>query len=117
MGKRKAAPVRLDEMDAARIKGMLLRGDRQSDIAAYHAVNQGRIMEINGGTKFRDVAPMHEDLLPPRGPYVVVDRVGFDRAQILARTAKEILDTFDEIASRMRSELSNLVVAGGHTIK
>ncbi len=36
----------LDENKAAIIKGMLVRGDKQSDIAAHFHVNGGRIAEI-----------------------------------------------------------------------
>ena len=51
------------------VKGMLLRGDRQHDIAAWFGVNAGRIGEINNRTKFRDVLPQTQDL-PPPGPYL-----------------------------------------------
>jgi hypothetical protein len=58
--------------DVAIIKGMLKRGDRQSDIAAYFGVNGGRIAEINTGERHHDVtaAPL-DDSLPPPGPYVI----------------------------------------------
>ena len=42
---------RLDEDDAAVVKGMLARGDRQHDIAAWFGVNGGRIGEISTGAK------------------------------------------------------------------
>jgi hypothetical protein len=71
MAKAAAAGISLREADARIAKGMLTRGDRQSDIAAYFGVNGGRIAEIASGETFSWVqsAPIAE--LPPRGPYVV----------------------------------------------
>lgn len=60
---------RLDEADAAIVKGMLARGDRQHDIAAWFGVNGGRIAEISTGAKFTEVKATNEDL-PPVGPYL-----------------------------------------------
>lgn len=67
----RAAPsgVTLDEADAAKVKGMLARGDRQHDIAAWFGVNGGRIAEIARGRRFRDVLPAPAGELPPPGPY------------------------------------------------
>lgn len=48
---------------------MLVRGDRQHDIAAYFGVNGGRIAEIAIGQRYRDVATAQADELPPAGPY------------------------------------------------
>ena len=62
-----AEPDRLDAEIAALIKGMLKRGDRQSDIAACFLINGGRISEINTGQRFPDVPAATE--LPPHGPY------------------------------------------------
>ena len=39
----------LTEQDAALIRGMIDRGDRHHDIAAFFGVNQGRIAEIKMG--------------------------------------------------------------------
>ena len=60
---------RLDAEVAGLIKGMLVRGDKQSDIAACFLINGGRISEINTGERFPDVQPVRADLLPPAGPY------------------------------------------------
>lgn len=64
-----ASGVRLTEADAAVIKGMLLRGDRQHDIAAWFGVNGGRIGEIATGKTFAWVETADEPELPPAGPY------------------------------------------------
>lgn len=59
----------LTEAQAALIKGMLLRGDKQSDIAAWFGVNSGRVAEINKGHRFPKVQAAAWSLLPPPGPY------------------------------------------------
>lgn len=63
-----ASGNRLDEQDAAVAKGMLDRGDRQHDIAAWFGVNGGRIAELSTGEAFPDVPPITKNL-PPPGPY------------------------------------------------
>jgi hypothetical protein len=54
----------LSANDASIIKGMLARGDKQHDIAAFYGENGGRIAEISGGKKFADVKPAAADQLP-----------------------------------------------------
>jgi hypothetical protein len=73
------AVIRLQRADAehdrltddviALIKGMLARGDRQSDIAACFLINGGRIAEINHGKRGADAVAAKPDDLPPPGPY------------------------------------------------
>ncbi|HVT26084.1 MAG TPA: hypothetical protein VHD95_15770 [Rhizomicrobium sp.] len=62
--------ISLSDSDAAIVKGMLARGDRQHDIAAWFGVNGGRVGEIAAGMKFRNVPPAPTQLLPPAGPYL-----------------------------------------------
>lgn len=73
MSKAAAAGIALDEDDAKIAKGMLARGDRQSDIAAYFGVNGGRIAELATGGTFWWTQPAPAASLPPAGPYVVKD--------------------------------------------
>lgn len=69
MGHRaKPSGVTLNADDAAIIKGMLERGDRQHDIAAWFGVNSGRVAEIATGQQFANVDPAASQL-PPVGPY------------------------------------------------
>jgi hypothetical protein len=51
-------------------KGMLARGDRQHDIAAWFGVNGGRIADISTGKKFPKILTAPFDKLPPPGPYL-----------------------------------------------
>ena len=61
--------IHLTERDAAIVRGMLVRGDRQHDIAAWFGVNGGRIAEIATRQKFSSVAAVDRNNLPPPGPY------------------------------------------------
>ena len=69
MARAPVSGISLTAQDASLVKGMLLRGDRQHDIASWFGVNGGRIAEISTRTKFSDVL-MQTDRLPPAGPYL-----------------------------------------------
>lgn len=60
----------ITKRDAALIRGMIERGDRHHDIAAFFGLNQGRIAEVKDGTRFPEVLPASPDELPPSGPYL-----------------------------------------------
>jgi hypothetical protein len=60
----------LSEEEIAAVKGMLLRGDRQHDIAAYFGVNSARVAEVSKGQTGSSVAASPADELPPAGPYM-----------------------------------------------
>ena len=69
--KAEASGHRLDHRDTRFVKGMLARGDRQHDIAAYFTVNPGRNSEVeNGDGDYPNAEPMDQDKLPPAGPYL-----------------------------------------------
>jgi hypothetical protein len=93
----KPSGVRLTEADAATIKGMLARGDRQHDIAAWFGVNGGRIAEIATGMTFSGAVPSAAANLPPPGPYPA----GKDAYAALAalRTAKQAIAAAEEMVS------------------
>jgi hypothetical protein len=61
--------ITLSECDASQVKGMLARGDRQHDIAAWFGVNGGRVAEIATGLRYRNVKAAPREALPPPGPY------------------------------------------------
>ena len=65
----KKSGIKISADDAAIVKGMLGRGDRQHDVAAWFGVNVGRIAEIATGEEFAGVKTAKTDL-PPKGPYV-----------------------------------------------
>ncbi len=67
----KSSGIVLTEDDARVVKGMILRGDRQHDIAAWFGVNGGRIAEVATGATFWWVSAAALEILPLPGPYVV----------------------------------------------
>ena len=89
--------IHLNERDAAIVKGMLARGDRQHDIAAWFGVNGGRIAEIATGRRFRAITPAAGINLPPPGPYPS----GKDSHAALAalRAAKQAISAAEEMVS------------------
>ena len=94
---------------AALIKGMLSRGDRQSDIAAYFQINQGRIYEVKFGLKFASVPPSPWELLPPPGPYVVVSKIVYERAKLSEDVLNEITGSLSEAVAKIRARLTEAV--------
>jgi hypothetical protein len=82
--------ISLTSRDAAVIKGMLVRGDRQHDIAAWFGVNSARIAEIAKGDRFCGVAVAAQEELPPSGPYYCGREIA--SALCAVTTAKEALD-------------------------
>lgn len=70
MSRAAASGISLTEAEAAIAKGMLARGDRQHDIAAWFGVNGGRIADIATGKKFPEVPAAALEKLPPPGPYL-----------------------------------------------
>lgn len=98
--------ISLTEDDAAIVKGMLARGDRQHDIAAWFGVNGGRIAEIATGDKFKHVPAQTTDL-PPPGPYLTGRQS--QRAQQLLEEVRTTLATsleqIDAELKRLREDL------------
>jgi hypothetical protein len=71
MGNRaESSGISTTEEDAALIRGMILRGDRKHDIAAFFGVNPGRIADVESGRRFPSVPAAPEADLPPPGPYL-----------------------------------------------
>jgi hypothetical protein len=67
-GRARQSGYTLSRNDAPIIMGMVARGDRDHDIAAWFGVNQGRIAEVKDGSKFGVVTATPADQLPTRGP-------------------------------------------------
>lgn len=53
--------------DVSMIRGMLNRGDKMQDIAAFFGINQARIHEVKDG-KYGNYSPAPMGELPPKGP-------------------------------------------------
>jgi hypothetical protein len=70
---------------------MLLRGDRQHDIAAYFGINGGRVGEISTGQTGGSVTAAPAEDLSPAGPYMA------GRSALRARdTLTALRDLIDE---------------------
>lgn len=69
MTRAEASGIRLTRDDAQKVLGMIERGDRHHDIAAWFGVNQGRIAEVKSGEMFPGLRAAPEEELPPKGPY------------------------------------------------
>ena len=67
MSRGKASGYSLTHGDAGIVLGMVKRGDRHHDIAAWFGVNQGRIAEVQDGSH-GSVSAAPADQLPPKGP-------------------------------------------------
>ena len=81
----------LNDQEVAIVKGMLARGDRQHDIAAYFGVNGGRVGEISIGKRGQGISASAAQLLPPPGPYLA------GRSALRARdTLVALRDLIDE---------------------
>lgn len=62
----RASGISLYKSDARIVLGMVARGDRDHDIAAWFGVNQGRIAEVKAG-EFGDLEAAPAQELPPSG--------------------------------------------------
>lgn len=91
------------------VKGMLLRGDRQHDIAAYFGVNGGRIAEVaTGDCTYPSAEPMPANELPPPGPYLTKFAM-----QSVIRTLNEAIEALElaEAAEEIEDVKAALVLA------
>jgi hypothetical protein len=87
---------------------MIARNDRQHDIAAYFAVNGGRIGEISKGRTFGSVSPAITNI-PPSAPYLVmpssirsdVDSLAVDLDNLGA--AKSVKDKLERVKIAMEA--------------
>ena len=100
MTKAPASGQSLTYRDTRFVKGMLLRGDRQHDVAAYFGGNAGRIAEVaTGDNAYPNAEPMPERELTPPGPYLtkfalqsVIDALNESIAAIEMAEAEEQIE-------------------------
>jgi hypothetical protein len=84
----------LSEEQAAIVKGLLARGEKQHDVAAFFGVNAGRVAEVAKGYKHAAVAPAPKRELPTPAvvslgysSHVVLQALGI--IEIAVRSARE----------------------------
>lgn len=95
MSRGKASGYKLTRSDAAVVLGMVARGDRDHDIAAWFGVNQGRIAEVKDGSH-GSVAAAAAEALPPKGSPGIKGR----RLREKVERAISILETKGDAGSR-----------------
>lgn len=93
--------ITLDDHEVSLIKGMLKRGDRQHDIAAWFGVNGGRIAEIATEKRFSEIKPEIKDL-PPPGPYLAGK--DSEAAIIALEAAQDTISTALSLISERRKK-------------
>jgi hypothetical protein len=106
MTRAEASGIRLTLADACQVLGMLDRGDRQHDCAAWFGVNPGRIAEVKAREFFPEAQPAPPEELPPPGPYHS-GRAAASAVQALDE-AKNALDL-----ARARIEMTLIEIRGG----
>lgn len=94
----------LSDWDISLVKGMLARGDRQSDIAAWFGCNSGRVAEINTGQRGAERPTAAAHVLPPPGPYTVSVRGAMKARETLGALRDLIDETIAEVDKWDRSE-------------
>jgi hypothetical protein len=85
---------------------MINRGDRQHDIAAYFAVNGGRIGETSTGENFAAVSPTKIGL-PPAAPYLVLSADLRKDADALQKELKSLKGS-DEALKRIERIIAGM---------
>ena len=96
MAKRaQSSGIRLTNEDAALVKAMLARGDRQHDIAAWFGVNAGRIANVATEKTHKTIRAATRGL-PPEGPYLSsrdahAAMIALKEAQVTINTAIELI--------------------------
>lgn len=107
MPRAEASGYHLTSHDAGLVKGMIARGDRHHDIAAWFGVNQGRIAEVNHGSLFPEAKRALVTDLPLPGPYMSARSA--HRALVALEEAKIALElataAIDEKLTQIRNPL------------
>jgi hypothetical protein len=61
--------VKLERELAAKVKGMLARGDSIEDIAVWFGISERVVQAVQTGAVHPQLTPAPADALPPPGPY------------------------------------------------
>lgn len=98
MSNAKPSGRRLSERDADLVLGMVGRGDRKHDIAAWFGVNQGRIAEVEHGQLHPGAKAAPNSELPPPGPYTSgrgahAAMAALQEAKVALQLASDEIDT------------------------
>lgn len=100
MSRAKTSGYKLTKSDASIVLGMVARGDRDHDIAAWFGVNQGRIAEVKDGSH-GTVSAAPANALPPKGPPGI-------KGRRLRAAIQKLLDSFQAGGGDMASTMAAL---------
>lgn len=93
MPRARPSGIRLSRGDTVIVLGMIQRGDRKHDIAAWFGVNPGRIAEAEQGLLYTGVKPASQKALPPPVSPGPIARTALDAI----RRARRDLEKTDSI--------------------
>lgn len=90
----------LTQDQAAIVKGLLARGEKQHDIAAFFSENGGRIAEIKTGKAFADTAAAPKKDLPTAAEFasgyvIYMARAAIERAKLGLDAALAYLNDYE----------------------
>ena len=100
----KASGYYLAGQDVPIVLGMIDRGDRKHDIAAWFGVNQGRIKDAEDG-KYGGGAAASADNLPPKGPPGIKGRVLRETVESIVKKC----DDGDIDLNALRNQLTDAI--------
>jgi hypothetical protein len=117
MSRATASGISVTAAGAVLVKGMLNRGDRLHDIAAWFRRERGRIAKIATGDRLAHVTPRQE-LLPPPGPYMPgrlahATVAGFEQVRDIFRASDPRLRKSPSANSKPRNELCPITEVTG----
>ena len=100
MAKATASGITVSRNDLPLIFGMIARGDRRHDVAAWFGLNQGRIKEVEDGA-YGTAAPAAENRLPPSGS-------PGPKARELRRSIEEVYQLLRQIPQGAEAAIARL---------
>lgn len=101
----KASGYKLKAADIPVVLGMVLRDDRDHDIAAWFGVNQGRIAEAKDG-RHAGVSAAPAASLPPKGPPGIKGRKLYASIRAIVDAIESGKYTKDEALSALKKSLA-----------
>lgn len=87
----------LTEEQVAIVKGLLARGEKQHDIAAYFGCNAGRIAEVATGQTHENVAAAKPARLPARDEMAPWGVIIADARRALRSSLKAVNEALDKL--------------------
>lgn len=111
MPRARPSGIRLSRGATAIVLGMIQRGDRKHDIAAWFGVNPGRIAEAEQGLLYTGVKPAPQEALPPPGSPGPIARTALDAIR-RARRDLEKTGSVEEAKAILDQSLADIHAGG-----